>query len=431
MKRVQPLPGARPYLGLDRVDLSSQMPPVGDQGMQGSCTAWGVAYYHKTHLEWIEHHWDVTQTRYQFSPAFTYNQINGGVDQGSSVGDAFALLCEQGCASMADCPYNQNNATSWPSESAYSHALWYRSEAGYFVMLTDTTGLNQVKQLLNNGYSSVFAIFVWGNFDEISRYGNIYCVSDRTGSNRGGHVVTCVGYDDTLITHDGRGAFKLVNSWGTGWGASGYFWMSYQAVMDELLSQRVAYYMTDLVGYAPRLIGRVRIQHTARDRIGIQALVGPRSQPVWTKDFRTWRWPKQNRSFPNNNLVFDFTDGASYLEDGTTDSISIAVRDDSADGRTGYLRLFSGQHLIWDGIKVATDTPVAIPDQAEPAYLSVCVLHADRDIGIARVIAPASVVDSGRIVLPRVQVRNHGTTVASFPVSLRIGTEYADSQYVE
>ena len=33
------------------VDLSSQMPPVGNQGQQGSCTAWAIGYYQKTHYE--------------------------------------------------------------------------------------------------------------------------------------------------------------------------------------------------------------------------------------------------------------------------------------------------------------------------------------------------------------------------------------------
>jgi len=56
--------------------------------------------------------------------------------------------------------------------------------------------------------------------------------------------VTFVGYDDTLTTHDGTGAFRMVNSWGPSWGQQGYFWMSYEAVMDADLSQRSAGYLT-------------------------------------------------------------------------------------------------------------------------------------------------------------------------------------------
>lgn len=29
-----------------------------------------------------------------------------------------------------------------------------------------------------------------------------------------GHAITIVGYDDTIETPDGKGAFKIMNSWG-------------------------------------------------------------------------------------------------------------------------------------------------------------------------------------------------------------------------
>jgi len=54
-------------------------------------------------------------------------------------------------------------------------------------------------------------------FDLISAYNNIYSSVERYGKNRGGHAITLVGYDDSLLTSDGYGAFKFVNSWGTGW----------------------------------------------------------------------------------------------------------------------------------------------------------------------------------------------------------------------
>ena len=44
------------------VDLSDEMPPVGDQGQQGSCAAWAIGYYQKTHYEWLEHEWDLDET---------------------------------------------------------------------------------------------------------------------------------------------------------------------------------------------------------------------------------------------------------------------------------------------------------------------------------------------------------------------------------
>jgi len=50
-------------------DISKQMPPVGDQGQQGSCTAWAIGYYQKTHYEYREHHWNDSTSSHEFSPA--------------------------------------------------------------------------------------------------------------------------------------------------------------------------------------------------------------------------------------------------------------------------------------------------------------------------------------------------------------------------
>jgi hypothetical protein len=41
------------------------------------------------------------------------------------------------------------------------------------------------------------------------------------GQQKGGHAMLIVGYDDS------RSAFKLLNSWGPGWGSAGYGWLGY------------------------------------------------------------------------------------------------------------------------------------------------------------------------------------------------------------
>ena len=427
LKQVPVAPGARAYQPLSRVDLSGELPPVGDQGSQGSCTAWGVGYYHRSQLEWLERHWDLTQPAHQFSPAFIYNQINGGMDWGSGFNEASDLIMSQGCATMADCPYSDADYTSWPSESAYSRAIPFRVRTRNYIQTVDSSSLVQVKQLLNNGYTSALAIWVWGNFDDIGSYHNTYCASERTGSNRGGHVVCILGYDDTLTTTDGRGAFRMVNSWGTGWGQAGYWWMSYQAVLDTFLCQRWVMCLTDTVGYQPSLLGRVRLAHPARDRVGIRMAVGPRDGPFWVKDFRAWRWPNQDRAFPDHDIVFDLTEAADYLTQGYTDSIYVRAIDDSADGQTGSLVHFSAQYLPWGSIAVSPDSQIVIPDQGVPVYAGARIAGAGKDAGPAAIIAPAGVIDSGTTLTPRVKVKNFGTSAISFPVRFQIGAAYADS----
>jgi hypothetical protein len=352
-----------------RVDLSGQMPPVGDQGAQGSCLAWATAYYHVTHNQWVEHHWNVNDSQYQFSPSFVYNQVNGGADGGCGSSAALDLICQQGAASMADFPYDQHNCTSWPSESAYSHAIRFRGDAAFGIGTGDTNGLALIRQRLVNGYTTCLGIYVWSNFDYIQNFHNTYCSADRYGSNRGGHGVTIVGYDDTMTTHDGRGAFKLVNSWGTGWGTlGGYFWMSYEAMMDAQLSQRWAFYVTSRFGYEPTLLGRVKLTHPTRDRMAIRLGIGPTAHPVWSQDFRRFRYASVDRPFPVNNMVFDMSGGEQFIQAGLADTVFVRGIDDTADTKTGTIDFFSCQHLPTSRLVVSSDPPETIPDAHAPAF---------------------------------------------------------------
>ena len=359
---VPPLPGGAACDSIVQVDLTPEMPPVGNQGSQGSCTAWAVGYYHKTHTEWLEHGWDVNDPQNQFSPAFIYNQINGGVDQGSSFSDAMQLMMEQGCGNLVDNPYRDWIFWTWPSDTGYIRALPYRAEGRYTIDLTDTTGVNAVRQRLVNGETSTIGIAVFGNFDRIDEYNYTYCVADRFGSNRGGHAVTIVGYCDTLTTNDGPGAFRVANSWGPGWGDSGYFWMSYVAVMDTGLSQQQAAYATDRIDYQPTLLARVKLDHGSREKVGMRFVVGPKSWPLHRWDLRSWRWAGWDRPFPDNDIVFDLSDIDTLLVPSRTDSFFFCCFDGVRDSIEGTIEEFSIERPDSGYIARSPDVPLPIPE---------------------------------------------------------------------
>ena len=410
------------------------IPPVGDQGSQGSCVGWAMGYYHKTHTEWLEHGWNVGNTAYQMSPAFLYNQMNGGVDGGAYYSDAMQIICEQGDCSWSDMPYNQLDWWTWPSESAYSHAIPLRGGTANYIDVSNNTGLTAVKNRVNAGLTTVLGIYVWGNFDNINTYDTTYCVSQVTGVNRGGHAVTIVGYDDAKVTADGVGAFRLVNSWGVFWGNAGYWWMSYQAVMSGVTSQQWAYFVTDYptVGYTPTLLGRVRITHNDREAMGIRLGVGDCNGVVfWSKDFRTWRWNGgTDRPFPANNIVFDMTGGEGFISGGQTDSGFVRCSDDESDGVTGTISYFSLQDLTLAVSGVSTDPPVAIPDFLTPAYAAVRLLLPLVDAGVTSIVSPPANVDSGIPVVPQAWVQNFGIAPASFSVTFNIPGYYGNTQPV-
>lgn len=378
--RQEPVKSGRPDAdSILRVDLSGEMPPIADQGSQGSCVCWALAYYHTTHNEWVEHHWNVNDSQYQFSPAFVYNQTNGGADDGIPDSWAMELMLQQGVANLVDCPYTDSNCTNWPSESAYSHALRFRGDAGCWIWTRDTAGVHAIKQHLANGYTCCLGINVWGNFQYIGNYNNTYCVADTFGADYGGHDVTFVGYDDTITTHDGHGAFKLANSWGTSWGTlGGFFWMSYQAVADTCLSQGYAIYLVERPAYQPTMLARVRLTHPARDKVGIQLGVGPTQDPIWTQDFRRFRYPIVDQPFPAHTMVFDLTEGEQFIAAGLADTVFVRAVDDSLDHKTGTLDCFSCQRLLTNDTSVSPDPPESLPDQGAPVYAR-CTFGAPND----------------------------------------------------
>jgi len=411
------------------VDLSSQMPPVGNQGQQGSCTAWAIGYYMKTHYEYLEHHWNDSVSSHQFSPKFIYNQINGGADSGSSFSDAFALMTDQGCATLADCPYSQSDYTNWPSESAYARAIPFRNDTSHWFWMRDTNGINRARQRLDSGYTTVIGIQVYSNFDNIQNFHYKYCVADTYGGIRGGHAVTLVGYNDTMTTNDGAGAFKIINSWGTSWGQSGYAWMSYVAARSTALSQQAGFYLDDLTDYSPTMVGRVKITHAARDKIGIRLGVGRTSSPRWSKNFRTWRHPRTDRAFPGYNMVFDMTEGEPYITGGQTESVFVRAIDDVSDSKTGTINYFAANHLVWGATGVSSDTPVSIPDYNTAVYARARIVR-PHDVSVTAILAPTGTVDSGAVITPRARVKNLGIDTTTFPVTFRIGSSYTDTRTV-
>lgn len=168
------------------VDLSSSkyFPPVGDQGTEGTCAPFSVAYYIQTYTEARKHNrdlsaitWDNSATstsdggapssslEWFFSPDFLYHQINGGVDNGSRTFDAIDTVIRQGGASWATMPYDTSDSISWPSELAWRESANFRGKktfngvpSGYFYIVDDS-GIELLKQLLDLGYLVSTAIY--------------------------------------------------------------------------------------------------------------------------------------------------------------------------------------------------------------------------------------------------------------------------------
>ncbi len=223
-----------------QVSLAQYAPPAGDQGTQGSCTAWATAYCARTIQESAAH--GIAPQQAAFSPAFLYNQLVRGQCDGTSIRQALELVRQRGLVPEQAFPYTDQDCSRQPNGELFAQAERYRI-AGYNRLTLNhdnyAVDLNAVKQNLAQGAPVVIGMLVGGSFYQMQgeqlwqptqrdysamrsqRGGHI--VNDGTEAGFGGHAMTIIGYDDSKF----GGALHIMNSWGQRWGDQGTFWMRY------------------------------------------------------------------------------------------------------------------------------------------------------------------------------------------------------------
>lgn len=329
-------------------------PPIGNQGTQGSCIAWSFGYYTKTFQEAEEHNWDLSGATWQnsapspqyqskiMSPAFIYNLLNGGVDNGLYYGGVTSLISNIGCCTYDKMPYNVSDYISWPTEIAWTQAALYRS---------DQSGMQYMSVNTDEGIASLKAWVASGHLATISVDANKFTLlssadvltSDTYTNPQTNHAGTIVGYDDALsyiengATH--YGAFKVANSWGIGgWEhvADGFYWVSYGAMKQDVT---YCMYYNDLTSYKPDLLASFSITHTDRAECSIQVGIGNPQTTNIVKTF-TQYVSGGNHSFCDNNIVLDITEFKTLVSNAGSQSYFLAVHD-SGTSITGVINSFS------------------------------------------------------------------------------------------
>ena len=226
--RVRTLTGTpefRAYLP-EVVDLSSYFPVPGDQGEQGSCTAWAVGYAARAYYAAAVEARRITSPQSIPSPAFIYNQIvgiPGDCASGSSNALALEVLKQGGSLSLADYPYNQASCDP-PAPELIASASDFRIEE---YRVVDHTRLDQVKGALADGHPVVFRIVPDAAFDNLWDKPKAVWHSPPLPEDSFGHAMTLVGYNEA------RQTFKFINSWGPAWSDNGYGRMDYQTFLNR------------------------------------------------------------------------------------------------------------------------------------------------------------------------------------------------------
>jgi C1A family cysteine protease len=199
------------------IDLRPGCPPVFDQGQLGSCTANAI----NAAVEYGRSKQKLPDMR--LSRLFTYygeREIEGSIDQdaGAMIRDGMKVVAKLGVPAETDWPYEIGQFAQKPPQKAYADAL--SDQVLRYLRVSRT--LPQMRACLASGYPFVFGFTVYASFEsaEVAKSG-IVPMPAAHEEVLGGHAVLAVGYDDD------RQQFIVRNSWGSGWGLQGYFWMPY------------------------------------------------------------------------------------------------------------------------------------------------------------------------------------------------------------
>jgi C1A family cysteine protease len=200
------------------IDLRSQCPAVYDQGDLGSCTANAIGGL----CEFVE----MKEGKPAYVPSrlfIYYNErvLEGTVssDAGAAISDGMKVVNKLGAPHESLWWYNTAKFATKPSKNVYADGLKHTVGA---YLAVDNTNLDDMKTCLAEGYPVVGGFTVYESFESqaVATTG----IVPMPGHNEqvlGGHAVLVVGYDDT------NNWFIVRNSWGSSWGASGYFYMPY------------------------------------------------------------------------------------------------------------------------------------------------------------------------------------------------------------
>lgn len=178
-------------------DLSSQMPPVGNQGRQNSCVAWATGYAIKSYL--LKNKGQASEYdppfaggkgNFVFSPAFIYNQQNGGEDKGLYYYKTMEFLKTSGVAPWSSMPYSDKDYLTQPSQSSKQEALKYKIKS--FSRL-NFKNPDEIKRVLAGKNVVMVGMIIDDAFYKL-KGSAIY--DENGGQSYGGHAMTIVGYDD-------------------------------------------------------------------------------------------------------------------------------------------------------------------------------------------------------------------------------------------
>ena len=230
----------RSFRGLpSSYSLEKYCPTPGDQGNHGTCVAFANGYGMATMLYAKTH--GITDRKlidkYAFSATCLYERIKSAGDNNCQGGSdpirAIYTMIDSGDALLSTVPYVCGAELSFYSRLESS--LYRLTDLAVLFaapgMLTTNKYefgpeevINNTKKALVEGSPVSTAFYLPESFFRIKT--DIWQTKPEdtlSDWKHAGHAMLVVGYDDNKA----GGAFRVLNSWGTGWGDGGFIWVKY------------------------------------------------------------------------------------------------------------------------------------------------------------------------------------------------------------
>ncbi len=212
-----------------RVSYESYCPTVQAQGPYSTCVGFACGYYLRTILEAKARH-IVTRPlidKLAFSPGYLYEKAKADGDyactEGIQLTRVLSVMQQYGVSPFRTFPYPACGQQTSGADQAAARYRITGYERLFNVHDTETGKVQHLKQALAGGSPVVVGIVIPPSFYFTKKVWQAAPGDNPANPQLRGHALCVVGYDDGQY----GGAFRVVNSFGSGWADGGFCWITY------------------------------------------------------------------------------------------------------------------------------------------------------------------------------------------------------------